>query len=157
MIKFLKISLITLSVSFALVILVFFGLVFSLAVFFSNPSERDCIKVAEEFLDFKLGKRYQTLDYDAKYYHPDRMLSFTLKLPDKKFMAIVKYCEEQVKKYPKAKIEHHEDYDSIVSFIQTGNTFIKDQENVIGDCRLFYRRVSVLVDEQLITYSHSRY
>ena len=71
---------------------------FLFADFFSGPSEKECIKTVEQFLGYKLGRKYEFLDYDADFSHPDRQLNFSIKIPSKKFKEIVGYCEREASK-----------------------------------------------------------
>ena len=79
----------------------FLGSVFMYADFYSNPSEKECVRMAEKFLGCKLGKHYQFLDYDADYSHPDRPLSFFVNIPTENFRAIIDFCYEEAEKKDK--------------------------------------------------------
>ena len=76
----------------------FLGSAFMFADFFFNPSEKECVKMAERFLGCKLGKHYQFLEYDADYSHPDRPLSFFVNIPTEDFRAIIDFCYEEAEK-----------------------------------------------------------
>ena len=156
--KPLKITLITLAVVVGIPLLVFCGYSFLFADFFSNPSEKECIKIAEEFLGCKLGKHYQFLDYNADYSHPDRPLSFFVNIPTEDFIAVRDFCYEEAEKNDGKQIKaERKGYTYIETFLQTQQGFQKRQEVLSGDNRVHYQVLDVLLDQESISYSSMDY
>lgn len=126
---------------------------FLFADFFSGPSERECVKTAEQFLGYKLGRKYELLDYDADFSHPDRQLNFSIKIPEEKFQEIVAYCEREAAKESEPSITKDGKYDIITSPIQRGyRGFEKTEEVLWGEDRVHYQRIDVILDEGIIEF-----
>lgn len=156
--KPLKITLIILAVVVGLPFLVFCGYTFLFADFYSNPSEKECIKIAEEFLGCKLGKHYQLLDYDADYSHPDRPLSFFVNIPTEDFIAVRDFCYEEAEKNDGKQIKtERKGYTYIETFLRTQQGFQKRQEVLSGDNRVHYQVLDVLLDLESISYTSMDY
>lgn len=156
--KPLKIALITLAAVVGIPFLLFCGYTFLFADFFSGPSKKECVKIAQEFLGYKLGKEYEILDYDAKSYHPDQPLSFSIKLPTEKFQKVIEFCESEAKKELGDTRDKDGEYDVITSPIhRTSYGYTKDKEVINGDYRVYFERIDVDIDEGLITFGGSGY
>ena len=85
--------------------------------------------MTEDFLGCKLGKHYEILDYDADYSHPDRMLSFSVKIPSDRFQKVLAFCEKEVEaKGGKSDITEEEKYTHIETFSRDELGFKKDYE-----------------------------
>lgn len=153
-----KISLITIAVLIGLLTLGLLCDSFLFADFFSGPTEKECVKKTEEFLGYKIGKEYEILDYDAKSYHPDQPLSFSIKLPTEKFQKVIEFCESEAKKELGDTRDKDGEYDVITSPIhRTSYGYTKDKEVINGDYRVYFERIDVDIDEGLITFGGSGY
>ena len=127
--------------------------VFLFADFFSGPKEKECVKTAEQFLGYRLGKKYEIMDYDADFSHPDRPLNFSIKLPADRFQAVVAFCEKEVKKEAGVIQARDGKYDVITSPIyQTNNGFKKTEEVLWGEERVHFQRLDVILDEGIIEF-----
>ena len=156
--KPLKITLLTLAVVVGIPFLVFCGYTFLFADFFSGPSEKECVKTAEEFLGYKLGKKYEILDYDADFSHPDRMLNFSVKVPSDKFKEVVEYCEKELAGRSDITSRTEEDgYTYIESFFQDEWGFQKSLQVLSGEDRVHYQALHVILNEELITFDGMNY
>ena len=131
---------------------------FLFADFFSGPSEKECIKTVEQFLGYKLGRKYEFLDYDADFSHPDRQLNFSIKIPSKKFKEIVGYREREASKESKPSKTKDGRYDIITSPIQRGyRGFEKTEEVLWGEDRVHFQRLDVILDESIIEFVGMEY
>ena len=156
--KPLKITLITLAVVVGIPFLVFCGYTFLFADFYSNPSEKECINMAEEFLGCKIGKDYQFLDYNADYSHPDRPLSFFVNIPTEDFIAVRDFCYDEAEKKDGIKdTTEKKGRLYIETFSRTHEGFQKEQEVLYGDNRVHYQVLDVLLDLESISYSSMDY
>jgi len=156
--KPLKITLITLAVIIGIPFLVLCGYTFLFADFFSGPSEKECVKTAESFLGCKFGKKYEILDYDADFSHPDRTLNFSIKLPAERFKEVVEYCEQEIatKEQVTTRIEEN-GYTYIESISRDEWGFEKSQEVLSGQNRVHYQALHVILNEELITFDGMDY
>ena len=156
--KSLKITLITLAVIIGIPMLLFTGYIFLMADFFSGPSEKQCVKITEEFLGCKLGRHYEILDYDADSSHPDRQLNFSVKVPSDKFHEVVEYCEKEAAKESEPVKTKEGKYDIITSPIHRGyRGFEKTEEVLWGENRVHYQRLDVILDEGMIEFVGMNY
>ena len=157
--KALKKKLIILAVILGLLpVGLYYGYVFMYADFFSNPSEKECIKIVEEFLGCKLGKHYQFLDYDADYSHPDRPLTFFVNIPTEDFIAVRDFCYEEAEKNDRKLIKtERKGYTYIETFLRTQQGFQKRLEVLSGDNRIYYQVLDVLLDLESISYTSMDY
>lgn len=151
--KPLKITLITLAIIVGVPLFVLCGYAFFFADFFSSPSEKECVKTAEQFLGCRLGRNYEIMDYDADFSHPDRQLNFSIKLPPNRFQKVMAFCEKEVKKEAGVIQARDGKYDVITSPIyQTNNGFMKTEEVLWGEDRVHFQRLDVLLDEGIIEF-----
>jgi hypothetical protein len=151
--KSFKITLITLMVILGVPFLVLCGYSFLFADFFSGPSEKQCVKTVEEFLGYKLGRTYEILDYDADYSHPDRQLSFEVKLPPAKFEDVVEFCEKEVDaREEKTTWTEEAGYTYIETFSQDGSGYIKSLQVLYGQDRVHYQALKVNIDSNTISF-----
>ena len=128
------------------------------ADFFSGPSEKECVKTVEQFLGYKLGRKYEILDYDADFSHPDRQLNFSIKLPVDRFQAVVAYCEEEVKKEVEEIQTKDGKYDVLTSpIIQTARGFTKTEEILWGEDRVHFQRLDVILEDGIIEFVGMEY
>lgn len=157
--KPLKITLIILAVVIGLLPLgLFFGYVFLFADFFSGPSEKECVRTAEKFLGHKIGRTYELMDYDADFSHPDRQLNFSIKIPTEKFQEIVAYCEKEAAKESEPVRTKDGKYDIITSPIRRSEWgFEKTEEVLLGENRVHYQRLDVILNEGLIEFDGMDY
>ena len=155
----LKRILITLAVIIGLLpIGLFLGSIFMYADFFSNHSEKECIKIEEEFLGCELGEYYQFLDYDADYSHPDRSLSFFVNIPTEDFRAIIDFCYEEAEKKDGIKdTTERKSHTYIESFSRTIKGFQKEQEVLSGGNRVHYQILEVILDLESISFTGMDY
>ena len=132
--------------------------IFFMADFFSGPSEKECIKIAEEFLGCRLGKHYQFLDYNADYSHPDRPLIFSVTIPTEDFRSVIDFCFDEAEKNDGKQIRtEKKGYTFIETFSRTPKGFQKSQEVLSGDNRVHYQTLEVLLDQESISFSGSDY
>ena len=136
----------------------FLGSAFMFADFFSNPSEKECVKMAEKFLGCKLGKHYQFLDYDADYSHPDRPLSFFVNIPTEDFRAIIDFCYEEAEKKDGIRdTTQRKNLTYIETFSRTHQGFQKEQEVLSGENRVHYQILEVILDLESISFTGMDY
>ena len=136
----------------------FLGSVFMYADFYSNPSEKECVRMAEKFLGCKLGKHYQFLDYDADYCHPDRPLSFFVNIPTEEFRSIIDFCyEEAEKKDGRRDMTQRNRLTYIETFTRTHQGFQKEQEVLFGENRVHYQILEVILDLESISFTGMDY
>ncbi len=127
--------------------------VFLFTDFFSGPSKKECVKTAEQFLGYKLGRKYEFLDYDADFSHPDRQLNFSVKVPSEKFYEVVKYCEKETAKESEPSKTKDGKYDIITSPIRRGyRGFEKTEEVLWGEDRVHFQRLDVILEEGIIEF-----
>ena len=132
--------------------------VFLFADFFSGPKEKECVKTAEQFLGYRLGKEYEIMDYDADFSHPDRQLNFSVKVPSDKFHEVVEYCEKEAAKESESVKTKEGKYDIITSPIHRGyRGFEKTEEVLCGEDRVHYQRLDVILDEGIIEFVGMNY
>ena len=156
--KPLKITLITLAVIIGIPFFVLCGYTFLFADFFSAPSEKECVKTAESFLGCKFGKKYEILDYDADFSHPDRILNFSVKLPSDKFNEVVEFCEQEIaNRQEKTDRTVKDGYTFIESFSRDEWGFEKSQPVLSGDNQVHYQALHVILNEELITFDGMDY
>lgn len=151
----LKITLITLAVIVGLVVLVLpFSSLFLIADFFSGPSEKECVKIAERFLGCKLGKDYEILEYDVDYSHPDRPLSISIKLPPQRYEKVAAFCEDEASKGLDRIREKDGEHDIITTPLhKTMEGYQKFEEVLwLGD-RVHYKSLYVIPDERIVSFS----
>lgn len=136
----------------------FLGSVFMYADFYSNPSEKECVRMAEKFLGCKLGKHYQFLDYGADYCHPDRPLSFFVNIPTENFRAIIDFCYEEAEKKDGIRdTTQRKSLTYIETFSRTHQGFQKEQEVLSGENRVHYQILEVILDLESISYTGMDY
>lgn len=154
-----KKNIIIISLLLLLPVMLFLGYTFLLADFFSGPSEQECVKMTERFLGCKLGRDYQIMEYDAKYYHPDRQLKFSIKLPEKRFQKVIEYCKKEMEVndgLPKRTSDKN--YTYIESFLRTEQGFQKNLEILyLDNLRVRYQVINVILNEELIDFCGSNY
>ena len=140
-------------------IVVIWGIrVFLFADFFSGPKEKECVKIAEEFLGCKFGDYYQFLDYDADYSHPDRPLSFFINIPTEDFKAIINHCYDEAEKKDRIKdTTEKKGYTFIETFSRTSKGFQKEQEVLYGDNRVHYQILEIILDLESISFTSTNY
>ncbi len=156
--KTVRIALITSAVLGGLAVLALpFCAIFFMTDFFSGPSEKECIKIAEKFLGCKLGKHYQFLDYNANYSHPDRPLSFSVAIPTEDFRSVMDFCYEEAERNDRKQIRTEKEYTFIETFSRTHKGYQKSQEVLLGDNRVHYQTLEVLLDQESISFTSSDY
>lgn len=153
-----KITLITIVVMVGLSFLLFCGYALLFADFFSEPSEKDCIKTAERFLGCKLGKDYEIIEYDVDFSHPDRPLSFSLRIPPQRFQKVVDFCKSEASKYQDKIIKKDGDHATYTQPIhKTAEGFQKFEEVRWQGDRVFFQSLDIRVDERIVSYSWMDY
>jgi hypothetical protein len=153
-----KFSLIAILSLLGVLVLSFGVLVFLYSDFFSAPKEKECIRLAERFLGYKLGRDNEVLDYDADYSHPDRPLSFTIKIPNDRFQALVDYCRKEVALESESTRAKDGKYDIITSPInQSSRGYEKTKEVLWGEDRVHYQTIEIIPDKGTIEYVEMSY
>ena len=156
--KPIKITLITIAVMIGLLFLLLCGYVFFFSDFFSESNEKDCIKTAERFLGCKLGKDYEILEYDVDFSHPDRPLSFSLRLPSQRFQKVVDYCISEASKYQDKIIKKDGDHTTYTQPIhKTAEGYQKFEEVRWQGDRVFFQSLDIQVNERIVSYSWMDY
>ena len=157
--KPIKKALITLTVLVGLVVLLLpFCNLFLIADFFSEPSEKGCVKTAERFLGCKLGKDYEILEYDVDFSHPDRPLSFSLRLPPHRFQKVVDFCNSEASKGQNKIIQKDGDHDTYTQPIhKTVEGYQKFEEVRWQGDRVHYKSLDIIVDERIVVFSWMDY
>lgn len=145
--------------SFIGLIVVIWGIrVFIFADFFSGTNEKTCIKMTERFLGCKLGKDYENLEYDVDFSHPDRLLSFSLRLPPQRFQKVVDFCNSEASKYQDKIIKKDGDYVTYTQPIhKTSEGYQKFEEVRWQGDRVHYESLDILVDERIVAFSWMDY
>ena len=170
MIQVVKTLLITIGGLMLLAVMAVSILVYSLFLAVSNPSHKECIRIAERFLGCNLGREYDFMEYKARYNHPDRPLHFVVKIPYKKFAKVVEYCDREANKHKKdTTTVDGDDYitESPISFVnycwkRGGPTYgyMKSRRVEFGEpagLLLFSQSVFVDVVNRQIEYDHTGY
>lgn len=156
--KPLKIALITLSLIIGIPVLLLSGYVFLMADFFSGPNEKTCVKMTERFLGCKLGKDYEFLEYDVDFSHPDRPLSFSIKLPSQRFQKVIDFCKEEASKGQNKIIQKDGDHDTYTQPIhKTVEGYQKFEEVRWQGDRVHYKSLDIIVDERIVVFSWMDY
>ena len=151
--KPIEITLIAIAVMVGLPFLLLCGYAFLPEDFFSGPSEKDCIKTAERFLGCKLGKDYEILEYDVDFSHPDRPLSFSLRLPPQRFQKVVDFCKREASKYQDKIIKKDGDHAIYTQPIhKTAEGFQKFEEVRWQGDQVFFQTLDIRVDERIVAY-----
>lgn len=127
--------------------------VFLFADFFSGPSETECVKTAEQFLGYRLGRKYEIMDYDADFSHPDRQLNFSIKLPPEKFKEVIEYCEKEIKtRKEETTWTEKAGFMYIETFSRDGKGYWKSLQILSGQDRVHYQALHVIMDDNMITF-----
>lgn len=152
------ITLITIAVMIVLPFLLLYGYVFFFSDSFSEPNEKDYIKTAERFLGCKLGKDYEILEYDVDFSHPDRPLSFSLRLPPQRFQKVVDFCKREASKGQNKIIQKDGDHDTYTQPIhKTVEGYQKFEEVRWQGDRVHYKSLDILVGERIVVFSWMDY
>lgn len=145
--------------SFIGLIVVIWGIrVFIFADFFSGPNEKTCIIMTERFLGCKLGKDYEILEYDVDFSHPDRPLTFSLRLPPHRFQKVVDFCNSEASKGQNKIIQKDGDHDTYTQPIhKTVEGYQKFEEVRWQGDRVHYKSLDIIVDERIVVFSWMDY
>ena len=153
-----KIALLSIAVMVGIPLILLCGYVFLFADFYSAPSEEECIKMAERFLDYKLGKDYEILEYDVDFSHPDRPLSFSIKLPSQRFQKVIDFCKEEASKGQNKIIQKDGNHDTYTQPIhKTVEGYQKFEEVRWQGDRVHYKSLDILVGERIVVFSWMDY
>ena len=170
MIQVVKTLLITIGGLMLLAVLAVSILVYSLFLAVSNPSHKECIRIAERFLGCNLGREYDFMEYKARYNHPDRPLHFVVKIPDDQFRKVVEYCDNEANMHKTEITTEDKNYYTMESPIYFVNKdygqgkivrgFFKTRQVEYGEpvgLLVFGQSIFVDVDNKQIKYDHTGY
>lgn len=135
------------------VILLFFGLAWSVAQ--TNSSESNIYRL-ESFLGFDLKGKYTFIDYSSNRLHPDRPLSVMISLSGKDFKAVRNFLDN----VELSTTERHSD-DGKIRYLggwnRVANTFTKSHSAsyVEGGYTFFVASLEINCDDNTLRYKET--